>query len=482
MSVDVNQVIWGHSIATQTVLDTNDNSSGFVIIRVAFDEAAGTYHVWRDGVKIGSDLGPGLTGFAQNWLIFGDSGSATSVDGELDYFRWDTTGAFPPVGEIAAPTINITTPIVVAPHDATTTAVVAVVSDTDQATNTLTVTVDDGGLIDLDVTVNSVDAVSGEVVFQVVTTSTLAKGFYDVVLSVEDNTARITTDSLSILAGSEIAAMTGFEESEGFTARTFGVDSLTSGFNVISTVDNAHWIGGIEGPNYSATWTNGAFSGAVGALFGITQGQFVSVDPAGSAGISSVQFAISRTGTGVADPQIALQWTLDPIDGNETWRETAAFINPFPTGTARTHTFVVNEGGDIKLRWIQLNEGGHNTMIDIVIGDCLGPNIVLVDSVEADLESTTTLVIGRISGGEEALSSQTLTITDGLTTGLSIDLSYDAAGLLTADIGSFSLAPGFYNVTILIMDSQGRTDEEVLVINNGGLDLTRVRFDWMLLD
>jgi hypothetical protein len=93
--VGSNLTRWGYtSSPNKQTLDTNDNSDRQHVFRVAYDGVNDKYHVWRDGVKIGTDLGAGLTGFSQNWMIIIDSGSNVSSTGELDYIRWDATGAY----------------------------------------------------------------------------------------------------------------------------------------------------------------------------------------------------------------------------------------------------------------------------------------------------------------------------------------------------------------------------------------------------
>lgn len=90
----------GGSIA---VLDTNSNTDAFHTFRIAQDPDSGNLWVWRDGILLlagGTDLWAS-TGAA--YMFFGDGGGYVGGPTmELDYFRWDSTGAYAPIPEPAS--------------------------------------------------------------------------------------------------------------------------------------------------------------------------------------------------------------------------------------------------------------------------------------------------------------------------------------------------------------------------------------------
>ncbi|MDB4355862.1 hypothetical protein N9Z55_08190, partial [Akkermansiaceae bacterium] len=92
------------SILNGELLDGNDNTDGFHTFRVAFDAIEGVYFFWRDGVAL-NDVGlPAQGATGNNRLIVGDCCSSvpmTTVD--LEYVRYDTTGAWSPSGSPSAP-------------------------------------------------------------------------------------------------------------------------------------------------------------------------------------------------------------------------------------------------------------------------------------------------------------------------------------------------------------------------------------------
>lgn len=80
------------------ILDENSNSDAFHTFRMAYDSEDALYYFWRDGVLLNPDGAFAQAATANNRLIFGDCCSSipmTSVD--LEYIRFDTTGAFSPV-------------------------------------------------------------------------------------------------------------------------------------------------------------------------------------------------------------------------------------------------------------------------------------------------------------------------------------------------------------------------------------------------
>ena len=106
-------VVWGangaergilqiNSASTQNfgaeILDENDNSDAFHTFRMAFDSEEGVYFFWRDTILLNPEGAFAQSGTDQNRFIVGDCCSSipmTSVD--LEYIRYDTTGAYSPV-------------------------------------------------------------------------------------------------------------------------------------------------------------------------------------------------------------------------------------------------------------------------------------------------------------------------------------------------------------------------------------------------
>ncbi|MEZ5324915.1 MAG: hypothetical protein R3F19_07620 [Verrucomicrobiales bacterium] len=91
-----------NAVSTQNfgaeILDENSNSDAFHTFRMAYDSGEGLYYFWRDGILLNPDGAFAQAATANNRLIVGDCCSSipmTSVD--LEYVRFDTTGAFSPV-------------------------------------------------------------------------------------------------------------------------------------------------------------------------------------------------------------------------------------------------------------------------------------------------------------------------------------------------------------------------------------------------
>ena len=101
VQVRTDQVMWGTN--TQ-LLNEGDNSADFVTVRIAHDGATGLHTVWRNGIQIGTDLGTTDIAVANNWIILVDFGGANEVAAEVDYVRWDATGAFEPQDGVDAST------------------------------------------------------------------------------------------------------------------------------------------------------------------------------------------------------------------------------------------------------------------------------------------------------------------------------------------------------------------------------------------
>ena len=83
------------SLETQVLLNSV-NDTALHTYRLAFDATTDLFHVWRDGVSIGSDLAATTTSTAVS-MSFGDASSTGSGAGSIDYYRWDATGAYAPL-------------------------------------------------------------------------------------------------------------------------------------------------------------------------------------------------------------------------------------------------------------------------------------------------------------------------------------------------------------------------------------------------
>jgi hypothetical protein len=76
------------------VLSYADNCDRPHAFRIARE--GNEFHIWRDGVEIGRYF-PGY--YAQNGLSFGSMNGASGGSVDIDYVRWDLTGAYaPPAG------------------------------------------------------------------------------------------------------------------------------------------------------------------------------------------------------------------------------------------------------------------------------------------------------------------------------------------------------------------------------------------------
>lgn len=87
----------------EILVDTNDNTADFHTFRVAFDHVGSVwpYTIYRDGVLLDSWPNGGNWATESLWI-----GSGGSIYGgptvEVDYIRWDDTGAFAPIPEPAS--------------------------------------------------------------------------------------------------------------------------------------------------------------------------------------------------------------------------------------------------------------------------------------------------------------------------------------------------------------------------------------------
>lgn len=95
---------WRASSSENRVVDTARNDDGFHVFRLIKSPntptKAGRFTLYRDGVLIFDDeVGQESS---EDRLFFGDYGSWDSA-GQVDYFRWDTTGAYAPGPESTLP-------------------------------------------------------------------------------------------------------------------------------------------------------------------------------------------------------------------------------------------------------------------------------------------------------------------------------------------------------------------------------------------
>ena len=105
--IGMNHVYWQltSSMGDNILLDSSDNTDRKHVFRIAYDGA--TRHgftVWRDGVKLGEILVDltAYNGASFSFVRFGIPGSTSGGAFDIDYIRWDTTGAWewkdPPKG------------------------------------------------------------------------------------------------------------------------------------------------------------------------------------------------------------------------------------------------------------------------------------------------------------------------------------------------------------------------------------------------
>ncbi|MBQ8125999.1 MAG: hypothetical protein IJ173_08990 [Kiritimatiellae bacterium] len=85
------------SMGDNILLDSSNNIDGKHVFRITYDGA--TRHgftVWRDGVKIGENLVDCTAYNGESWSFvrFGIPGKNNAGAFDIDYIRWDTTGAY----------------------------------------------------------------------------------------------------------------------------------------------------------------------------------------------------------------------------------------------------------------------------------------------------------------------------------------------------------------------------------------------------
>ncbi len=99
LNIGMNHVYWQPTdkMDDNILLDSSVNSDGKHVFRIAYDGK--THHgfaVWRDGVKIGEYLVDNQAWLTStfNYVRFGIPGGTVGGSFDVDYIRWDTTGAY----------------------------------------------------------------------------------------------------------------------------------------------------------------------------------------------------------------------------------------------------------------------------------------------------------------------------------------------------------------------------------------------------
>ncbi len=99
LNIGKNHIYWQttDSKANNIVLDSSDNSDKSHVFRISYDgKTRHSFNVWRDGVKIGECLvdNTGWSGVVFNFVRLGVTGGTVGGEFDIDYIRWDTTGAY----------------------------------------------------------------------------------------------------------------------------------------------------------------------------------------------------------------------------------------------------------------------------------------------------------------------------------------------------------------------------------------------------
>mgnify|MGYP002528109229 CR=1 FL=1 len=90
-----------------TVLDESDNTDAFHSFRMAYEAGSGSYYFWRDGQLLNVEGAPRQAGTGASRFIVGDCCSNIPMSAvDLEYIRYDTTGAFAPAGDVVTQGAN----------------------------------------------------------------------------------------------------------------------------------------------------------------------------------------------------------------------------------------------------------------------------------------------------------------------------------------------------------------------------------------
>ncbi|NLX22529.1 MAG: PEP-CTERM sorting domain-containing protein [Phycisphaerae bacterium] len=96
-AVGTDQVMEAYSQQTYTNMD---NLSDFHTYRVAYEADTGYYNLWRDSQRLTAPSTPlGLSGNYGTIFQFGTLSPSSPGSSEIDYLRWDVTGAYAPTDE-----------------------------------------------------------------------------------------------------------------------------------------------------------------------------------------------------------------------------------------------------------------------------------------------------------------------------------------------------------------------------------------------
>jgi hypothetical protein len=89
------------------ILDESDNTDAFHTFRMAFEAGSGSYYFWRDGQLLDVVGAPRQAGTGANRFIVGDCCSNIPMSMvDLEYIRYDTTGAYAPAGDVVTQGAN----------------------------------------------------------------------------------------------------------------------------------------------------------------------------------------------------------------------------------------------------------------------------------------------------------------------------------------------------------------------------------------
>jgi hypothetical protein len=94
-------VMEGQTRWEDTVLDTQNNTDGFHVFRIAQAPGSATFSMWRDGVLLNNSLGSSFDYTGLDRLIVGNFSTSWQSQATLDYLRF-TPGAYAPVPEPAS--------------------------------------------------------------------------------------------------------------------------------------------------------------------------------------------------------------------------------------------------------------------------------------------------------------------------------------------------------------------------------------------
>jgi hypothetical protein len=100
LSLGTSSMKWGYSTGAYTI-DSSSNTDGFHVIRMARLAGTDTYNVWRDGTLLTPTpiAANGEYTSYYNWCYLGDTGGDLGGQVQVDYARYDNTGAYAPTPE-----------------------------------------------------------------------------------------------------------------------------------------------------------------------------------------------------------------------------------------------------------------------------------------------------------------------------------------------------------------------------------------------